>query len=122
MAIHSARIGMLRDQLEAGLLDIPGSRINGSLNSRLYNSTNIRFEGVDADAVIATLKDIVLSNGSACSSHSIEPSHVLTAMGLNSTEAISSLRLSLSKYNTLEEISATIPRLDHLIRQLREMA
>lgn len=92
--------GTLRDQLEAALLAIPGTLVNGNRNNRLYNTTNIYFENCDSDALIMGLEGIAVSNGSACTAASIDPSHVLLAMGLNEQEAFSCLRLSLGRFNT----------------------
>lgn len=115
MAANAQRIQKLRNDLEEGLLQITGSHINGCINNRIYSTSNIRFDGIDADAVISSLKDIIISNGSACSSHSIEPSHVLINMGLIESEAISSLRFSLGKYNTKKDILATVKTFHQLI-------
>lgn len=122
MLVDQQRIEKLRNSLEKSLLGISGSKLNGSEISRIYNTTNISFEGIDADAVISSLKNIAVSNGSACSSHSIEPSHVLTAMGLNPHESISSIRFSLGKYNTEDDILLVSETLRSLINKLRQMS
>lgn len=112
--IRSAKeIGALRDYLEAELLKIEGSSVNGSQKHRLYNTTNIRFNGVDSDALILGLSNpedeetplIAVSNGSACSSASIEPSHVLLAMGLSENEAFNCIRFSLGNYINQDEVN-----------------
>jgi cysteine desulfurase len=104
MAEEAARIGALRDELEAGLLAIPGTRVNGNREHRLYNTTNILFEGCDSDAMIMGLEGIAVSNGSACTAASMDPSHVLLAMGLDETEAFSCLRFSLGRFNEISDV------------------
>lgn len=104
----SERISALRDELENELLKIEGSFVNGNKENRIYNTTNICFPNVEANVLIGRMKNIAVSNGSACTSAVVEPSHVLTAMGLSEYEAFGSIRFSLGKYNTKEEvISAT---------------
>lgn len=104
----SERISALRDELEIELLKIEGAFVNGNKENRIYHTTNICFPNVDANVLIGRMKNIAVSNGSACTSAVVEPSHVLTAMGLSDGEAFGSIRFSLGKYNTKEEvISAT---------------
>ncbi|MEO5777365.1 MAG: cysteine desulfurase family protein [Flavobacterium sp.] len=112
------RITSLRDLLEHELLKVEGSFVNGDLSNRVYNISNITFSDIDADVVIRLLDNICVSNGSACSSALIEPSYVLKAMGLNDSEAFSSLRFSLSKYNTTEEVFYAANKLKEIITQL----
>lgn len=115
------RISQLRDYLEGLLLAIPGSKINGSQNDRLHNITNIRFANTDADAIMAGLDRIALSNGSACSSTKVEPSHVLMAMGLSAQEAYSSLRISLGRFTSKEDITETCKQIQRVVENLRAM-
>jgi cysteine desulfurase len=122
MTSNTKKIKELRDYLESELLKIEGSHVNGSTEHRLYNVSNIRFEGIDSDAVITGLENISVSNGSACTSTSIEPSHVLVAMGLTDQEAYSSLRLSLGKFNTKKEVDATIKAIKQAVVNLRVMS
>lgn len=110
----------LRDHLETSLLKLPSTFINGNQTRRIYNTSNICFNGADADAIIVALKNIAVSNGSACSSTSVEPSHVLKAMGRTDTEAFSSLRFSLGKFNKQTDIETTIKKVSEVVRQLRE--
>lgn len=112
---NEQRIKSLRDRLESGLLQIPGSFINGDLESRLFNTTNICFPGQDANVIIGRLQTIAVSTGSACTSSIMEPSHVLTAMGLNDDEANASIRFSLGKFNTEDEIDETITFFHNLL-------
>ncbi len=122
MTSNTKKIKDLRDYLESELLKVEGSHVNGSTEHRLYNVSNIRFEGIDSDAVITGLENISVSNGSACTSTSIEPSHVLVAMGLTDQEAYSSLRLSLGKFNNKKDVEATIKAIKEAVVNLRVMS
>ena len=117
----SQRIGLLRDQLETALLTIPGTRINGDRTNRLYNVTNIYFENCDSDALIMGLEGMAVSNGSACTAASIDPSHVLLAMGLNETEAFSCLRFSLGRFTTEADITTAIEAVKDVVEELRTL-
>lgn len=128
MTGNAEKTGALRDYLEKELLKIEGSSVNGNTANRLYNTSNILFQDADSDAVIMGLSNaeeglplIAVSNGSACTSASIEPSHVLTAMGLDGTAAFSSLRFSLGKYNTKEEMDIVIDAVKSVVTGLRAM-
>lgn len=101
---NETKISILRDELESELLKIRNSFVNGSKTNRIYNVTNICFPGIEANVLIGRMKNIALSNGSACSSLVIEPSHVLKAIGLSDEDALSSIRFSLGRFNTKEEI------------------
>ncbi|QQS27504.1 MAG: cysteine desulfurase [Sphingobacteriales bacterium] len=121
-------IGALRDYLETELLKIEGTSVNGNTAARLFNTSNILFRGTDSDAIIMGLSNpendlplIAVSNGSACTSTSIEPSHVLTAMGLDEIAAFSSIRFSLGKYNTKKEIEIVIDAVKNVVNSLRSM-
>ena len=118
----------LRNYLETELLKIEGTSVNGNIGNRLYNTSNILFAGADSDAVIMGLSNpeddspiIAVSNGSACTSASIEPSHVLTAMGLNETNAFSSLRFSLGRFTAKKELEIVISCVENIIIELRSM-
>lgn len=121
MKDDSARIGAIRDILESSLLQIDGTRINGNLDKRLYNVTNILFEGCDSDALIMGLTNISVSNGSACTSASIEPSHVLLAHGLSEIEAFSCLRFSLGQFNNAHEMIKVATSVREVVENLRAM-
>ncbi len=120
-ASDSKRIGTLRDQLETALLTIPGTRVNGDVTNRLYNTTNIYFEHCDSDALIMGLEGIAVSNGSACTAASIDPSHVLLAMGLTEIEAFSCLRFSLGRFTTEADIVQTVTAMKEVVEGLRSM-
>jgi cysteine desulfurase len=122
-------IGKIRNYLENELLKIEGTTVNGNTSHRMFNITNICFEGIDSNAMIMGLSNadndlplIAVSNGSACTSASIEPSHVLTSMGLNKAAAFSSIRFSLGKGNTKEEIDVVIDVVKNVVRGLRANA
>ncbi|WP_159469740.1 cysteine desulfurase family protein [Dyadobacter sp. 3J3] len=121
MKEDTARIGAMRDMLENSLLQIDGTRINGNRESRLYNVTNILFEGCDSDALIMGLTDISVSNGSACTSASIDPSHVLLAHGLSEMEAFSCLRFSLGRFSRVDEVEGVVGKVRLVVEGLRAM-
>ncbi|WP_379968430.1 cysteine desulfurase family protein [Epilithonimonas sp. UC225_85] len=116
---NKSSVQELRDLLENELLTIEGAFVNGDRENRIYNISNICFPHIDADILIKMLDNICVSNGSACHSELIEPSHVLTAMGLSNKNAFSSIRFSLSKYNTESEILYTIKKVKEIISQLK---
>jgi cysteine desulfurase len=123
---HDAtRISALRDDLERGLLQrIPQSRVNAATAPRTPNTTNILFPGVDGEALLIALdlKGLSCSTGSACSSGAVEPSHVLTAIGLTPAEARSSLRFSLGRHTTRQEIDDALLTIPQAVEQLREIS
>jgi cysteine desulfurase len=119
------RVSALRDDLERGLLQrIPQSRVNAATAPRTPNTTNTLFPGVDGEALLIALdlKGLSCSTGSACSSGAVEPSHVLTAIGLTPAEARSSLRFSLGRYTTREEIDVALLIIPQAVEQLREIS
>jgi cysteine desulfurase len=105
------RIERLRNALEKGLLQFKGSFINGNIQNRIYNTTNICFPGVNSEQLIMALGNISVSNGASCSAVTSEPSHVLKAMGLSDEEALSSIRFSLGRFTTEEEIDIAVERI-----------
>ncbi len=122
---ENTRVKALRDKLEDGLLaKVERSMLNGHKTARLPNTTNISFEFVEGEAILLHLDryNICASSGSACTSGSLEPSHVLRAMGVPFTAAHGSVRLSLSVYNTEEEVDFVIEKLPPIIANLREMS
>jgi len=119
------KIAVLRDKLEKNLLErIPNSMINGDPQHRLPNTTNISYEYVEGEAILLMMNEfgICASSGSACTSGSLEPSHVLRAMGVPFTAAHGSIRYSLSNYNTEEEIDFIIEHTPPIIKRLRELS
>ena len=121
MAPDTKRLSQLRDELETALLTIPGTSVNGDRSNRLYNTTNIYFENCDSDALIMGLEGIAVSNGSACTAASIDPSHVLLALGLNEQEAFSCLRFSLGRFTTQADITATVAAMKEIVEELRAL-
>jgi cysteine desulfurase len=97
-------ISELRDELENKLLNIEGTFVNGKTENRIFNTTNICFRGSDANVMIGKMKNVAVSNGSACSAAVVKPSHVLLASGLSEDDAFASIRFSLGKFNNREEI------------------
>jgi cysteine desulfurase len=125
IAVETTRVRKLRDRLEHEILStIPGTSRNGAAEPRLANTTNIAFASVDAEAVLIRLDQlgICASSGSACTTGSLEPSHVLKAMGLSLAQARSSIRFSLGIYNTDHEVKYLLEHLPRVIKQLRSLA
>ena len=125
MKFENTRVKQLRDKLENGISSqIPNSRINGNPLNRLPNTTNISFEFVEGEAILLMMDElgICASSGSACTSGSLQPSHVLRAMGVPFTMSHGSIRFSLSIYNTQEEIEFVIKKLPPIIEKLRNMS
>jgi cysteine desulfurase len=121
----AAHMGALRDRLEKGLLSsIDRSILNGHTEERVSNTTNISFEFVEGEAILLMLdkEGICASSGSACTSGSLEPSHVLRSMGVPFTYAHGSVRLSLSRYTVDEDVDAVLEHLPPIIRRLREIS
>jgi len=115
----------LRDRLESEIINrIPNVKVNGGRSPRLPNTSNISFEFVEGESILLLLDQygICASSGSACTSGSLQPSHVLRAMGVPYTMAHGSIRFSLSIYNTSEEIDVVINTLPPIIEKLRNMS
>ena len=116
------RLASMRDRLQTELLKIPGSQVNGGNAPRLPGTLNMSFEGIDGQSLIFALdlKGVAASSGSACASGSVNPSHVLLALGLPYSLAHGSLRLSLGKYNTEDEIDEIVQAVTDAVGELRE--
>ena len=122
---ENRRVKDLRDKLESAILkSCPGSRLNGDRQNRLPNTSNISFEYIEGEAILLMLDryGICASSGSACTSGSLEPSHVLRAMGVPFTAAHGSVRFSLSRYNTEAEVDYTIEKMPEIVNKLRELS
>ena len=122
---ENSKVKALRDKLEKTIMQkCPDCRLNGDPDNRLPNTSNISFEYIEGEAILLMLDKygICASSGSACTSGSLEPSHVLRAMGVPFTAAHGSIRFSLSRYNTEEEVDYTIEKLPPIIDQLRELS
>jgi cysteine desulfurase len=125
MEMENSRVPALRDKLEQALLEkIPNSMVNGDVSNRLPNTSSIAFEYVEGEAILLMMDEfnICASSGSACTSGSLEPSHVLRAMGVPFTAAHGSIRFSLSSYNTEDEVDLVIDKLPPIIERLRKMS
>ncbi|MCB1945871.1 MAG: IscS subfamily cysteine desulfurase [Thauera sp.] len=122
MAEENARVGKLRDRLLAGLTDLEATYVNGDLEQRVPHNLNISFAYVEGESLIMAVKDIAVSSGSACTSASLEPSYVLRALGRNDELAHSSIRFTIGRFTTEEEIEYTIKLLHDKIGKLRELS
>ena len=125
MAAEAEAVGALRDRLEAGILArCPNVRVNGDRAHRLPNTLNVSFEYIEGEAIAYRLSDlgICISTGSACASGSLDPSHVIRAMGVPFIAVHGSVRFSLSRYNTVDEVDYVLEKLPPVIRNLRELS
>jgi cysteine desulfurase len=125
LSTENTRVKALRDKLEKSILDqVPHSMVNGDIANRLPNTTSISFEYVEGEAILIRLSNlgICASSGSACTSGSLEPSHVLRAMGVPFTAAHGSIRFSLSVYNNEEEVDYIIKNIPPVIEKLRDLS
>jgi cysteine desulfurase len=124
MASEAARVGALRDRLEDGILrQVSGTTVNGARGSRIPNTTNISFDRVEAESLLIALdlEGVAVSTGSACSSGTLEPSHVLRAMGFPAHRTQSSLRFSLGLFSTEEEVDRVVALLPGVVEKLRRL-
>jgi cysteine desulfurase len=124
LADESARLSVLRDRLEVGVLGtVSGTAVNGSGSPRVANTTNISFDRVEAESLLIALdlEGIAVSTGSACSSGTLEPSHVLKAMGLPAHRTQNSIRFSLGASNTEADVDRVIAVLPGLVEKLRSL-
>ncbi len=122
MATDNERIRGLRDRLYAGFRDLEEIYVNGSMEKRIPHNLNISFNFVEGESLIMAIKDIAVSSGSACTSASLEPSYVLRALGRSDELAHSSIRFTIGKYTTVEEIDFAIELLRRKIGKLRELS
>jgi cysteine desulfurase len=122
LAVEASRLAALRDRLESGILNaVPGTVVNGAHSLRVPNTTNISFDRVEAESLLIALdlEGMAVSTGSACSSGTLEPSHVLRAMGLSAHRTQNSLRFSLGLFSTELEVDRVIAALPQLVEKLR---
>ena len=122
---EQTRVRAMRDRLEQTVLaTIPAVRVNGDPANRLPNTSNISFEYIEGESILMLLDmfQICASSGSACTTGSLEPSHVLRAMGTPYTAAHGAIRFSLSRYNTMEEVDFVLEKLPPVIARLREIS
>jgi cysteine desulfurase len=119
MAEDAQRIAALRQQLWQSLSQLPDVQLNGHPSERLPGHLNLSFLGIDGDLLISALNQIAISSGSACTSASVEPSHVLTAMGLSRQQALSSVRISIGRMTTAEQITTVAEHIATVVTALR---
>ncbi len=123
MAEESARLGALRDKLKEAILShLDGVTINGSIEHRLPGNLNLSFAGVEGDALLMGINDVAVSSGSACTSATLEPSHVLSALGVPEELAHSSIRFGLGRFNTAEDVDYVAGRVVETVKRLRELS
>ena len=122
MATENARIGMLRDKLLKGLSDIDCVYVNGDMEQRVPHNLNMSFAYVEGESMLMAIKDLAVSSGSACTSASLEPSYVLRALGRDDELAHSSIRFSIGRFTTEEEVDYAVRLLHAKIGKLREMS
>jgi cysteine desulfurase len=125
LASEATRVAALRDELEAGILSrVPGTAVNGSRDRRVPNTTNISFDHVEAESLLIALdlEGVAVSTGSACSSGTLEPSHVLRAMGFPAHRTQNSLRFSLGPFSTQAEVARVLEVLPALVEKLRALS
>ena len=122
MATENERIRALRDRLLAGLQDIPEVRINGCMERRIPHNLNISFQYVEGESLLMGMKGIAVSSGSACTSASLEPSYVLRALGLSDEVAHSSVRFSVGRFTTAQDIDSAIAQVQSTVSRLRELS
>ena len=122
MATENDRVLSLRNRLWDGLKDMEEVYVNGDLEHRIAGNLNISFNFVEGESLLMALKDLAISSGSACTSASLEPSYVLRALGRNDELAHSSIRFSMGRYTTTEDIDYTIEKVRHAVGKLRELS
>jgi len=122
MAADNERIRMLRDRLLKGLSEIDEIYVNGDMEHRVPHNLNVSFNYVEGESLIMAIKDVAVSSGSACTSASLEPSYVLRALGRSDELAHSSIRFTVGRFTTEEEIDYTVGLLKQKISKLRELS
>ena len=122
MAAEGERIRMLRDRLWKGLSSIEEVYVNGDLERRVPHNLNVSFNFVEGESLIMAIKDVAVSSGSACTSASLEPSYVLRALGRSDELAHSSIRFTVGRYTTVEEIDYAVDLIRRKIAKLRELS
>lgn len=122
MGEENTRLLALRERLMNGFQDMEEVHLNGDANQRVPGNINVSFAFVEGESLLMALKDLAVSSGSACTSASLEPSYVLRALGLNDELAHSSLRFSIGRFTTEEEIDFAVEKIRHAVAKLREMS
>jgi cysteine desulfurase len=122
MATENERIRMLRDRLYRGLNTMEEVYVNGDMEARVPHNLNISFNFVEGESLIMAIKDVAVSSGSACTSASLEPSYVLRALGRNDELAHSSIRFTVGRFTTEEEVDYVVELLKNKIGKLRDLS
>jgi cysteine desulfurase len=123
MAAEQERVGALRDRLHRGLAaQLDGLTLNGHVRERLAGNLNLSFAGIEADSLLAALPDVALSSGSACTSATLQPSHVLRAIGIDEEAAHASIRFGLGRFTTEDDVDYATERVVHEVRRLRALS
>ena len=122
MATDNERIRMLRDKLWQGIAEIEEVHLNGDMERRVPHNLNVSFNYVEGESLIMSIKDVAVSSGSACTSASLEPSYVLRALGRSDELAHSSIRFTVGRFTTEDEIDYTVDLIKHKIAKLRELS
>ena len=122
MGTENERMRMLRDRLWEGVKDMEEVYLNGDLEQRIPGNLNISFNFVEGESLIMSLKDLAVSSGSACTSASLEPSYVLRALGRNDELAHSSIRFTMGRYTTVEEVDFTVQQVRTAVEKLRDLS
>lgn len=121
LAVETARITQLRNQLWNGIANLPGVKRNGSITNTVAGILNVAFRGCDGETLLLALRDLAISSGSACNSASMSPSYVLKAIGLSDEDAQASLRFSVGRYTTAEEIEFAIAHINSVVAKLHQV-
>jgi cysteine desulfurase len=120
---ENLKITTLRDALLQGIRDKnPNALVNGSMEKRVAGNLNMSFPGVNNEAIIAAIPEIAISSGSACTTSTMEPSHVLLALGMSKEEAYSSLRFGIGRFNTEEDIHIAVKSINGCMKKLGKMS
>ncbi|MFN5448657.1 MAG: aminotransferase class V-fold PLP-dependent enzyme, partial [Burkholderiales bacterium] len=122
MATENDRIRMLRDRLHRGIVALEEVYVNGDMDQRVPHNLNASFNYVEGESLIMAVKDLAVSSGSACTSASLEPSYVLRALGRSDELAHSSIRFSVGRFTTEQDIDFTVALLKEKVAKLREMS
>jgi cysteine desulfurase len=122
MATENERVRMLRDRLLRGLTEIEEVYVNGDMERRVPHNLNISFNFVEGESLIMAIKDVAVSSGSACTSASLEPSYVLRALGRNDELAHSSIRFTVGRFTTEQDVDYVVDLLKNKIAKLRDLS
>ncbi|TCT04444.1 IscS subfamily cysteine desulfurase [Paralcaligenes ureilyticus] len=122
MAVENKRIRVLRDRLWAGISKIEAVSLNGDIEQRVAHNLNVSFDYVEGESLMMAIKELAVSSGSACTSASLEPSYVLRALGRSDELAHSSIRFTIGRFTTMEEIDFAVQLIDDRVRKLRDMS